>query len=255
MRSRLSRRAFASAAFLLFSCAAGQAEVPEGPPVPSADLSAYVAHSRTDLDYYLATQVYRYRGRYAITYNAFRVGKVGVYGFGDADVEVRTGGNQFQPDRLLGTFEGGVRGPVGQGSVGVFVRHFSSHNVDRDDRAQPSWEQLGARWQWSRGRWHVDLSGATYFHHDHCRYQSDVDAHAAWLVVSDSKHPLTIEADLHRVGETGGGRSEYVDYWIEPDLGLSKDVVAYVGYGTVHDIDMADGRSDDPVMVGLKVLL
>lgn len=57
------------------------------------------------------------------------------------------------------------------------------------------------------------------------------------------------------MGETGVGRSQYTDWWIEPNWNLSREVRAYVGYGTVHDINQADGRGDSPVMVGIKILI
>jgi len=233
---------------------AAAAEAPEGPQSPAWDLTPYVAHSVANVGYDVATQVYRYHGDFNVTYNALRLKRVGIYGFADVDIESRTDSDLFQPDRLVGTFEGGGRMAIGKSALGVFYRHLSSHNIDRVDRVKPSWEAAGVRYQWAvRPALRMTLSAADYVHHENCRYQSDVDGQAAWLITPHRNHALTLRADVHYVSETGNGRSGYTDYWIEPNYGLSKDVDAYLGYGSVHDIDTSDGRSDHPVMVGFKV--
>lgn len=166
---------------VLLSCVGVHAEAPEGPPIPSADLTPNVGHSRTNLGLYVATRFYRYRGDYSLTYNAFHAGRLGVYGFGDVDVEARTASNEFQPDRLTGTFEIGTREAIQKSSLGLYYRHFSSHNIDLIDRPKPSWEQAGLRYQWVRPRYEVDLSGGDYVHIDNCRYQTDGDLRLAGM--------------------------------------------------------------------------
>lgn len=238
---------------LFLICAGAYAQTPGGPPAPNPDLTTNVAHSQVNVGYYAATQMYRYHGSYNVTYNAVKVAGVGLYGFGDVDVEVRTADSEFQPDRLLGTFEIGGRKSAGNGSIGLHFRHQSTHNVDRTDRPRLSWEQVGVRYQVAKPSYSFAISTAHYVHHDNCRYDNDVDLRGSYVLIPSGRNPVSLAGDLHYVGESGEGRSGYVDYWIEPSIALSRNASAFLGYGLVHDIDRPDGRTDNPLMIGLRV--
>jgi hypothetical protein len=236
--------------FLISSAAHSQ--MPEGPQVPNPDSKKNATHSLVRIGYYAQTSKYLYHGDYNLTTNAFQIGTADFYGFADVDVEALDERGNFQPNRLAGTFEIGARVPIDNSPVGVFYRHESTHNIDLAGRRQPSWEQLGLRYQYVRPNYDISISAADYDHHGNCFYNADFDLQGTYRIENRWHNPLSIYGDVHAVSEDGGPRSGFTDYWIEPNLGLTKSSGVYIGYGSTHDVDMANGKSSTSVIIGLK---
>jgi len=254
MRRYRWKTSFALSILTLAACTAAHAQQPQGPPVPNADMTRSAAHSQLRLGYYAASKAYRYQGAYNITYNAFQTGRVTFYGFADAEIEARIdrSSNEFQPDRLVGTFELGAKRIVGGSPLSLYLRHMSAHNIDRTDRLRPQWEQAGIRYQWDRPLYQVSLSAATYLHGNNNNYRSDFDLQGGFVVVQSERNPVSIRFDLHHVGESGHVRDGFDDYWIEPNVRVSPKLNLFVGYGQTHDIDAGNGVTDHPTLVGLR---
>jgi hypothetical protein len=238
---------------LLFSTAfAAFAQEPEGPQQPSIDLSKNATHSNIRIGYYPITGHYLYQGDYNLTYNAFQTGTTDIYGLIDVDVEALNRHGNFQPDRLDGTFEIGARVPIHNSPIGVFYRHESTHNIDLVGRQQPSWEQLGIRYQLIQPHYNASISLADYDHRANCFYNSDFDIQGTYFFTTHWRKQFSLFGDIHAVDENGGPRSGFTDFWIEPALGLSKTVDLFAGYGSTHDVDTANGHSSSSVIIGVK---
>jgi len=240
--------------FTIAVCGAAYAQQPQGPPLPNPDMSRNAAHSQLRLGYYAASKAYRYQGAYNITYNAFQSGRIVFYGFANADVEARIdrSSNEFQPDRLVGTFEVGAKQSAGGSPVSLFLRHMSAHNIDRTDRLRPQWEQAGIRYQWERPLYHVSVSAATYIHGNNVNYRSNLDLQGSFVVIQSTRNPISIMFDVHHVGESGDLRDGFDDYWIEPNVRISPKLSAFAGYGQTHDVDAGNGTTDHPSLIGLR---
>lgn len=239
---------------LLFLLSPAAAQMPGGPPIPSDSLQPGDVHGEVRIDYTLVSSLYRFQGQYGLTANVARIGSSPVYLFGNVDNEILSGkGKGFQPDRQTGTFEVGVRQVGHLKPLSVFIRHQSPHNIDRNDRRQGSWEMVGARWtQRVRGT-KVTFSTGPYVHRIVARYQWDADLHTATPLGRIAGRPLGLDGDLHEVFNQGPG-GNLTELWLETNIQLTPHFQAYIGAGHLRDIDVYNGRSDTPVVTGIKFI-
>ncbi len=230
------------------------AQMAEGPSLPSKDLSPNATNLLARLAYDASSSYYRYHGNVNLTDNIGHIGRAVPYVFADVDIQSKylKGQQQFHPDRLVGTFELGAHGRFGNAPLGIYLRHMSAHNVDSNSRPRPAWEQIGARYVTSSATSDLTISVAYYTHRENNHYRSDADAQGHYRLGRIGSQPLDLVGDVHYVGETGGPRSSFLDYWIEPNIVLNDRVNFYIGTGVVHDVDMANGKTDHPVIVGFK---
>ena len=233
--------------------AGAQAQMPEGLAIPNSSLTPNAMNTMVRLAY-SSSNYYRYHGDYNLTYNVDHIGSFVPYLFADVDIEATYNAEkQFHPDRLLGNFELGGKCPVGKGEQIVpYFRHMSSHNIDRTDRPRDAYELIGLRGVLNRKMFDLTLSLGTYTHAENAFFKDDEDLQGVYRLGYWGKHAVELDGDLRHVDERGGPRSGYTDYWIEPNLALSQNVNLYVGAGSVHDIDQANGTSDHPVIIGFK---
>jgi hypothetical protein len=252
MQIRLRAVGVAIAAFLCLFATAALAQMPEGPQLPSPDMTKNATHGALRIGYYAQTSFFRYHGDYTVNYNAFQIGGADINLLADVDIEATNAQEAFQPNRLVGTFEASVREPIHGSPIGIFYRHQSAHNIDLTDRSRPAWEQLGLRYQFVQPSFDLNLSIAHYTHSENCFYNSDIDLQGTYWLDKSGHNPLSLFGDIHSVGESGGPRSGFTDYWIEPNVGISKTVNLYVGYGSTHDVDTANGISSTSVIIGVK---
>ncbi len=238
----------------LFSLAPAVAQMPGGPPIPNDSLQAGDIHGVVRLGYYVASGFYRFQGQYGLTANVARIGSSPVYVFGNVDIESLSGkANSFQPDRQTGTFEVGVRRIAGRAPLSVFIRHQSPHNIDRNDRRQGSWEMVGARWTQRVKGTKVTLSTGPYIHRIVARYQWDADLQTATPLGRVAGRALELDGDLHQVFN-GSPQKNFTELWIETNILLTPHIQAYIGTGRLQDIDVYNGRSDTPVVAGVKFI-
>jgi len=252
LKVRMPGGFFAVLAYFILTGSAW-AQVPGGTPTPVNYDTLNIAHGETRIGYYIGSKVYRYQGEYSLTYNFGRLGQSVFYLFGDADVEALSNQDRnFQPDRLTGTFEIGAR-RVGVPPLTLFLRHQSSHNIDRNDRRQGSWELLGARWNQNLGRAVMSFSAGKYVHRTINDYNWDLDAHATYPLGKLVGRPWEIRGEIRQVIESGP-RQQFTDFWIEPDILISPHLRGFLGFGQIHDIDVFGGRTDISVMTGIRII-
>ncbi len=250
-------RAFLSLLALVSLAAGLQAQTPEGPQLPVPDAKIGAVHGLIRLGYYPTTHTYRYHGEYEAETNFVRVAGSPLYAFADVDVQALEDSKhgKFQPDRLVGTFELGVRRLLGVAPLSLLVRHQSAHYIDRDDLFQGSWDMVAVRWQQAVGKTLVTGSLANYVHVHQLdsEYKLDADLQGVTALGAAGKHPLELHTDLHTV--TGhGGKGGFTDYWIEPNLFLSTQTAFFVGYGQIHDTNLSRANTDHPVITGIRLV-
>jgi hypothetical protein len=247
-------RALAPLLVLAVATGTAHADIPGGTPLPSPNDSPHQTSGEATIAYYLASASYRFQGQYDFTYNASAIGKSIPYFFADVDIEALSDNrHNFQPDRLAGTFELGARRLFGVTPLGVLVRHQSPHNIDRNDRRQGSWNMIAARWKLHSRAADFNFSFGRYLRpiivFD---YAWDFDVQATRSLGRFGGRTWTLRADIHHITENGP-RGGFTDYWIEPGTSLGPHVEGYLGMGQVHDIDVFGGRTDHPVLVGLRM--
>ena len=226
--------------------------IPGGMPLPTPDNAPHVLHWSARLGFSLLARAYRYQGDYGLTYNIAQVGPTMAYFFANVDVEALSDlQSSFRPDHLTGTFEVGGRRILGTTPVSLYLRHESPHDLDRADRKQGSWEQVGARVEHKLGRTHLTLSSGWFYHTVVDDYRWDVDLHASRAMGRVWGLPWDLQADLHQMQEDGT-RSNYTDFWIEPAVALSDHLQAFAAFGQVHDIDVFHGKTEMPLQTGVK---
>lgn len=236
---------------LLMGTAPVWAQTPEGPQLPPPDDRIGVVHGQVRLGEYAVTHRYKYQGEYEAGINLIRVAISPVYVFGDVDVEGFDSHHTYKPDRLVGTFEAGARRLFGVTPLSVLVRHESAHYIDRDDLFQGSWDMAGVRWQQAVGTTQLSATLAQYLHVHQVagNYTYDGDLQGVTPLTSFLGHHLALTTDLHAATGTGG----YVDYWVEPDLTLSAQAIAFLGYGQIHDTNLSAANVDHALIAGVRL--
>ena len=233
-----------------------QAQTPEGPQLPVADNKIGAVHGIIRLGYYGVTHTYRYHGEYEAETNFVRVAGSPLYAFADVDVQALedSAHGKFEPDRLTGTFEIGVRRLFGIAPFSLVTRHQSAHYIDRNDLFQGSWDMVGARWQQTVGKTQISASLANYVHVHQLdsEYKLDADLQGVTSLGAVGRHRLELHTDLHSV--TGhGGRGGFTDYWLEPNVFLSAQTAFFLGYGQIHDTNLSRANTDHPVITGIRL--
>ena len=247
---------------LLFLCLAAfphclRAQSPEGPQIPSPDTKIGTVHGQVRLGYYALTHTYRYHGEYIAQVNFARVAQSPLYGFADVDVQSLedSAHGKFVPDRLVGTFEVGVRRLLGVSHLSLLIRHQSAHYIDRIDPNQGSWDMDALRWQQDVGKTRVSATLGNYFHIHNLdsTYQIDGDLQGITSLGTVKHRPIELRTDIHTVTGHGGGGA-FTDYWIEPNMILSTQTAFFVGYGQIHDTKLLRGNADHPIITGFRLL-
>lgn len=233
------------------------AQMPEGQAIPPAIETPGDSVGQARIAINPGAKVYRYHADYNITGIVGDKLKIAPYAFADADIEAQlfTDSNEFHPDKLTGTFEVGLAHEGSMFDSRIFLRHQSSHNVDRTDRVRPAWEMVGMRFESRYRSTHMSLGVARYTHKEAVHYNTDVDFRTSTPIGSLGRKPILVDTVVHNVQESGGPRSGFTDFWIEPSIELSQRTSVYLGYGTIHDVDTSNGQSDRPFAMGLRFRL
>lgn len=234
-----------------------RAQFPEGGPVPLSTVNKDDLHTGFRFGYNATDSLYKYPGEYRADGNWFANGKSSFYGIGDVFVESYLApGNVFSPSRLWGTFELGGRTTVAKRTyVDAFYRHQSAHNVDSVRYADVRWQFVGLRYRRIMGDVDVWASGSYSTQRVLDNYSTDFEAHSTYRHGYVFGRPVTVDGDVHYVGEIHSYRSGFFDYDIEPSVGLNKTVSVYVSYGMLHDENTPDGKTSVPFIVGAEVAL
>lgn len=252
--SCLSRAALTVSVALFTGLAYGQ--TPEGPQLPPQDTQIGAVHGQIRLGYYLSTHTFRYHGEYEAGTNFARLAGSPLYVFGDVDVEaLQDTHGKFAPSRLTGTFETGAHRLFGVAPLSFTIRHQSAHYIDSDNLFQGSWDMVGARWQQPVGATQLSGSLAKYVnvHQLDANYDMDADLQGVTALGMVGRHRLELHSDIH-VTDTKGGKSGFADYWIEPDLYLSAQTIAFLGYGQIHDTNFSAANTDHPIIGGIRLV-
>ena len=254
MRSQIGKRAACSGMILLWAAGMVHGEIPGGVPLPDPGTKIESIHGDSRIAYDLASKTYRYQGEYDFTYNIAAVAKSPVYFFADVDVEaISSETDGFAPDRLTGTFEGGVKDFCGMKPLSIYLRHQSPHDIDSSQLRQGSWEAVGARWTQKFSGTEVALSAGPYIRTIVSDYRWDFDAQANRKIGRIGRQAFYLSGDLHHVTESGP-RGGYTDFWVQAETPLSEHLRIYLGAGQVHDIDVVYGKTDQPVQLGARFL-
>jgi hypothetical protein len=241
-------------AALLTGMAYGQ--TPEGPQIPPQDTQIGAVHGQIRLGYYLSTHTYRYQGEYEVATNFARLAGSPLYVFGDVNVQaLQDSHGKFAPSRLTGTFEAGAHRLFGVAPLSFTLRHQSAHYIDRSDLFQGSWDMFGVRWQQTVGSTQLSGSLAKYVHVHQLDaiYTVDADLQGVTALGKVGHYRCELHSDIHATA-AHDGNSGFTDYWIEPNLFLSAQTAAFLGYGQIHDTNLSIANTDHPVIGGIRLV-
>jgi len=237
---------------------AAAAQTPEGPALPRLTDEMYTPHGYARFGYYPVTGYFRFQGEYSVAGNIAKLGKSQTYLFAEVDVEAVSsqGGQRFEPNRLVGTFETGQRHLFGVRPLSFVLRHDSAHNIDisNTQRFQGNWDSAGVRWEGEAKttRYTATLAYDYHIYQLSLNPKIDADFQTVTPIGTFAGRPIDFAADLHGLSSSGS-RSGFVDFWLEPRITIRPQVQFFLGYGQIHDINLSANKPvDHPVITGIK---
>lgn len=228
--------------------------MPQGPPLPLCTVLKDELHTCARIGYDASGGVFRYPGEYSGDTNFFANGRQSLYGLGDVFIESYLGPKYvFQPSRLWGTFEVGARDALKPGQYcELYLRHRSAHDIDETTLPDDMWEYVGVRYRRTSSNFDAWMSGAYYTRRILVNYATDAQVHGQYRHGMLFGRAVTLDGDVHWVTEQHASRSGFVDFAVQPALWLNKSVSVFAIVGSTHDVDQPDGRSNTPLIAGIK---